>query len=138
MMYFGVVEIDTLNRSASGIFPGIPGCSYAGDDLREAFIEAESALEAHLDFMAEKGFPIPEGNDIPDIESGTFNKHGNKVMVICVDIDITKYQGKSERINITMPHLLIEKIDKAVGQSSRYSSRSHFIAEAARKELSNI
>ncbi|WP_210452468.1 type II toxin-antitoxin system HicB family antitoxin [Pantoea ananatis] len=138
MIYYGVVEIDTLDGSASGIFPGIDGCSYAGDNIKEAFIEAESALEAHFELTAEKGFPIPEGNPIPDIDSGTVNKHGNKVMLICVDIDITKYQGKSERINITMPQLLIEKIDKAVGQNSRYSSRSHFIAEAARKELSHI
>lgn len=138
MIYYGVVEIDTHNGSASGMFPDIPGCSYAGDNLKEAFIEAESALEAHFELSAEKGFPIPESNPIPDIDSGTINKHGNKVMLICVDIDITKYQGKSERINITMPQLLIDKIDKAVGQNSRYSSRSHFIAEAARKELSNI
>ncbi|WP_033748594.1 type II toxin-antitoxin system HicB family antitoxin [Pantoea sp. NGS-ED-1003] len=137
MLYFGIAEIDQ-DKSASGYFPGIPGCTFAGDDLREALQDAESALNAHFELMAEKGLPIPEYNDMPDVDSGSFNENGLKVMMICVDVDITKYLGKSERINITMPHLLIEKIDKAVGQDSRYTSRSHFIAEAARKELSHL
>ncbi|RTY57978.1 type II toxin-antitoxin system HicB family antitoxin [Pantoea sp. YU22] len=136
MLYYGVVEIDH-DKTASGYFPGITGCIFAGDNMREAMQDAESALNAHFELMAEKGLTIPGENDMPDIDSGDYGESGLKVMMICVDIDITKYLGKSERINITMPHLLIEKIDRAVGQDSRYTSRSHFIAEAARKELSH-
>ncbi|MGX9376050.1 type II toxin-antitoxin system HicB family antitoxin [Pantoea ananatis] len=140
MLYSAFVEFDSDN-SASGFFPDVPGCIFAGSNPEEAYKDAESALDAHFELMAEKGMKIPEpqkwfGFDMsPENGSGVAAKNG---AWIYVKIDITKYLGKSERINITMPHLLIEKIDKAVGQSSRYSSRSHFIAEAARKELSNI
>lgn len=136
MIYYGVIEI-AQDKSASGYFPGVTGCFYAGDSVSDTLEDAESSLNAHFELMAEKGFPIPENDEIPDIDSGSIDENGNKLMLICVDIDITKYLGKSDRINITMPHLLIEKIDKAVSQNARYSSRSHFLAEAARKELSH-
>ena len=140
MLYPAFVEVDS-DGTASGFFPDVPGCIFAGNTPEEAVKDAESALDAHFELMAEKGMKIPEpqnwfGLDMsPENGSGEEAKNG---AWLYVKIDITKYLGKSERINITMPQLLIEKIDKAVGQSSRYSSRSHFIAEAARKELSNI
>ncbi|MDC7868819.1 hypothetical protein TH60_05755 [Pantoea ananatis] len=140
MLYSAFVEVDS-DGSASGFFPDVPGCIFAGNTPEEALKDAESALDAHFELMAEKGMNIPEvpkvwGFDFsPENGSGVSDRKG---AWIYVEIDTTKYLGKSERINITMPHLLIEKIDKAVGQSSRYSSRSHFIAEAARKELSNL
>jgi len=138
MKYYGIVEIDT-DRSASGYFPDVPGCFFAGDDLHDAYLDAESAIEAHFEMTAEKGMEIPQSNGVPVIDASTFHlEKGHIIMMIEVNVDVTKYLGKSERINITMPHLLIEKIDKAVGQDSRYTSRSHFIAEAARKELSHL
>ncbi|WP_437609647.1 type II toxin-antitoxin system HicB family antitoxin [Erwinia sp. V71] len=140
MLYSAYVEIDT-DGSASGYFPDVPGCIFAGDTPEETIKDAHSALEAHFELMAEKGLAIPDASATwrmdmsPENGSGEEDKQGGWVYI---EIDTTKYLGKSERINITMPHLLIEKIDKAVGQNSRYSSRSHFIAEAARKELSQI
>lgn len=136
MLYYGLVEIDH-DGSASGYFPDIPGCLFAGDNMHEAFLDAESAIKAHFELMAEKGLPIPEANSIQASDVSSHNQHGKREIWVCVEVDITKYLGKSERINITMPHLLIEKIDKVVGKDSRYASRSHFLAEAARKELSN-
>lgn len=140
MLYSAFVEIDT-DGSASGYFPDVPGCIFAGDTPEETIKDAQSALEAHFELMAEKGMAIPESSDSWHLSMSP--EHGSGVDVmdgrwVYIEIDITRYLGKTERINITMPHLLIEKIDKAVGQNSRYSSRSHFIAEAARKELSQL
>jgi len=140
MFYSAFVEVDS-DGSASGFFPDVPGCIFSGRNPEETMKDAESALDAHFELMAEKGMNIPEPSQkwhfkmSPENGSGIHTEDG---VWIYVEVDTTKYLGKSERINITMPHLLIEKIDKAVGESSRYSSRSHFIAEAARKELSNI
>lgn len=140
MLYSAYVEIDT-DGSASGYFPDVPGCIFAGDTPEETVKDAHSALEAHFELMADKGMAIPESSDSWNLDISPENGNGEEAKPgrwIYVEIDTTKYLGKSDRINITMPHLLIEKIDKAVGQNSRYTSRSHFIAEAARKELSQI
>ncbi|KAJ9433437.1 Predicted nuclease of the RNAse H fold, HicB family [Candidatus Pantoea symbiotica] len=130
MLYPAFVEID-VDGSASGFFPDVTGCYFAGDTPEHTLYDAQSALSAHFELMAEKGMLIPEPSQkwITD-----FSQTG---IWIYVEIDITRYLGKSERINITMPNLLIEKIDQAVGNDARYNSRSHFLAEAARKALSH-
>jgi len=52
-----------------------------------------------------------------------------------VNVDITPLLGKSEKINVTLPHLLITKIDKMVAANPKYKSRSGFLAEASKKVL---
>ena len=52
-----------------------------------------------------------------------------------VDIDITAYLGKSHKINVTLPELLITQIDERVSKSSAYKTRSGFIASACLVEL---
>ena len=111
--------------------------SLPGEHFQEAFKDAISALNAYFALLAEKGLPVPEATDahLADYAQNIASKApSTRLVFIGIEIDITKYPGKSERINITMPHLLIEKIDKAVGKNSRYTSRSHFLAEAARKK----
>ncbi|EIR61324.1 DNA-binding protein, CopG family [Yersinia pestis PY-66] len=55
-----------------------------------------------------------------------------------VNIDMSKYDGKVERINVTLPHRLIHQIDTIVKVRPEYASRSNFLAEAARKELQKL
>lgn len=136
MLYTGVVEVSD-DGTASGWFPDVPGCIFAGDGFADAYNEAKSTLADHLELLAEKGMDIPTASDRHLLEYAKVEPTLKNIL-IAVEIDITKYLGKSDRINIMMPHLLIEKIDKVVGENSRYSSRSHFLAEAARKELSQI
>ncbi|MDU2938446.1 MAG: type II toxin-antitoxin system HicB family antitoxin [Enterobacteriaceae bacterium] len=52
-----------------------------------------------------------------------------------VDIDMSKYDGKAVKLNITLPQNLLFKIDAYVGLNSEYGSRSGFFAELARREL---
>ena len=130
MLFPAFVEIDA-DGSASGFFPDVTGCFFAGETPEQTLQDAHSALSAHFELMAEKEMLIPEASQQWMTD---FSQPG---IWIYIDIDITRYLGKSERINITMPQLLIEKIDQAVGSDMRYSSRSHFLAEAARKELSH-
>ncbi|MNF18515.1 putative nickel-responsive regulator [compost metagenome] len=46
-----------------------------------------------------------------------------------------KFDGRAERINITLPHRLLNRIDALVQQHPGYGSRSAFLAAAARNEL---
>ncbi len=52
-----------------------------------------------------------------------------------VDVDLSEFEGKPQRINISLPDTLIRRIDNAVQGNRNYRDRSHFLAEAARHEL---
>ena len=52
-----------------------------------------------------------------------------------LDFDIVPYMGKSHKINVTLPELLIKQIDDRVAKSSDHKTRSGFIAMACIAEL---
>ncbi|EHT97545.1 hypothetical protein CKS_5637 [Pantoea stewartii subsp. stewartii DC283] len=53
-----------------------------------------------------------------------------------IDVDLTEFEGKQQRVNITLPDVLIKRIDGFIqGNRSAYKDRSHFLAQAARHEL---
>ncbi len=54
---------------------------------------------------------------------------------ILVDVNMDKFAGKAERLNITLPHRLLHRIDTSVHDHPEYGSRSGFLAQAARNEL---
>lgn len=132
MMKYPVV-LHTDNGVSYGVtVPDILGCFSAGDTLDEALDMAEEAIFSHLELLLEDGEDIPTANpvsahkDDPDYADGVW---------AVVDVDITPLLGKSEKINVTLPHLLITKIDKIVAANPKYKSRSGFLAEASKKIL---
>ena len=52
-----------------------------------------------------------------------------------VDIDVTKYLGKAQKLNITLPGYLLNRIDEYVLHHPEEKSRSGFLASAALKVL---
>jgi predicted RNase H-like HicB family nuclease len=112
--------------------PDIPGCFSAGDTLDDALSMAKKAISAHVEWMIEEGDDLPVANSVashignPDYAGGIW---------ALVDVDLTAYMGKSEKINITLPRLLISKIDKVVSQHGEYGSRSGLLATAALREI---
>ncbi|MEP3350989.1 MAG: type II toxin-antitoxin system HicB family antitoxin [Marinomonas sp.] len=112
--------------------PDVAGCFTAGKNHDEALDMAVEAIFLHLESLLEEGEDIPKANTI------TFHKNNpdyNDGIWAIVDVDITPLLGKSEKINVTLPHLLISKIDRAVSSNPRYKSRSGFLAEASKKAL---
>ena len=55
-----------------------------------------------------------------------------------VDIDVSKYDGKAVKLNITLPQNLLVRIDNFVELHKEYNSRSGFLADLARKELTKV
>jgi predicted RNase H-like HicB family nuclease len=112
--------------------PDIPGCFSAGESLDEALSMAKEAISAHVEWMIEEGDDLPVASSVtshignPDYAGGIW---------ALVDVDLTAYMGKSEKINITLPRLLISKIDKVVSQHGEYGSRSGLLATAALREI---
>ena len=48
-------------------FPDLPGCTSAGVTIQEAAVNAEGALQAHIDLTVEHGEAIPEPSALDQI-----------------------------------------------------------------------
>jgi len=112
--------------------PDLPGCHSAGDTFEEAMINAKEAIEGWLEVAVDFGDPIPEATSIehhmdsPDFEGWVW---------AMIDIDLTPYLGKSHKINVTLPDLLVKQIDDFVASHPRDKTRSGFLSRVALAEL---
>jgi len=112
--------------------PDLPGCECNGENIDISLSKISDAIAAHLSILAEYGEAIPHATTIED------HLENNPSVIWCIiDIDITPYLGKSHKINVTLPELLIKQIDDRVSKSSAYKTRSGFIASACMSELNN-
>jgi predicted RNase H-like HicB family nuclease len=112
--------------------PDLPGCFSAGSTIDEAIQEAREAIECHLEAMLQDGEAIPTSRPLefhkknPDFLDATF---------AYVEVDLNKLAGPSERINITIPKLILRRMDAFAKQASL--PRSTFIANAALEYIKN-
>ncbi|MDC9595988.1 type II toxin-antitoxin system HicB family antitoxin [Xenorhabdus anantnagensis] len=129
MLYPAFIVIDQ-DGSASGWFPDVAGCIFAGDTLEEA----HAAINAHFELMKEQNleFPFPKTMQEHLIENDNEYQNGQSLLI---PVDMSQFEDKTERINITLPLRLINRIDAKVKQHPEYGSRSAFLALAARKAL---
>ncbi|WP_025121542.1 MULTISPECIES: type II toxin-antitoxin system HicB family antitoxin [unclassified Serratia (in: enterobacteria)] len=133
MFYAAYIHSDP-DGSASGFFPDVPGCYFAGDSLDQTFQDAKNALDAHFELLSEDNQAIPRPQAVSfHLAQGNDALNGGQWLL--VDINMDKFDGRAERINITLPHRLLNRIDLLVQQHPGYGSRSAFLAAAARNEL---
>lgn len=112
--------------------PDIPGCFSAGENLDDALAMAREAIEGHLELLAEEGEPIPEARSLTLHAS---NPEYAGCTWAVVDIDVTRYMGKAEKLNITLPRHLLARIYAYVKSHPEQRSRSGLLAEAALRVL---
>jgi predicted RNase H-like HicB family nuclease len=111
----------------------LPGCFSAGETIDEAMEQAREAIECHLEAMLQEGEAIPT---LRPIEQHRTNPEYAGGIFAFVDVDINKLAGVSERINITIPKLILRKIDAYAKKASL--ARSTFIANAALEYIKNL
>lgn len=131
-MKFPIYLHKTDNGGFSGFVPDIKGCYFAGDSIDDAIADAFGAIDVHLEFQAEKGKALPVATTV---EAHFANDSCQGGYWAFVDIDLSKYDGKAVKLNITLPQNLLNKIDTYVELHKDFGSRSGFIAELARREL---
>lgn len=110
--------------------PDLAGCFSAGDDLDDALNSAREAIESHVEILLEDGDDIPvcrplsvhQGN--PDYKGGVW---------AILDVPVEKYFGAAEKINITVPKMILTRIDDYAKRHGQ--SRSGFLVEAAREAM---
>ncbi|MCX7086747.1 MAG: type II toxin-antitoxin system HicB family antitoxin [Methylococcales bacterium] len=119
------------DRQAFGVVvPDLAGCFSAGDTLDEAFENAKEAIDLWCETVIEDGGMIPACNSLAYHQA---NPNFAGWVWSLVDVPVERYFGPAEKINITLPRLLLSRIDdyaKAHG-----STRSGFLAQAAQQAM---
>ncbi|CNF14984.1 Uncharacterised protein family (UPF0150) [Yersinia bercovieri] len=133
MHYPAFIEIDK-DGTASGWFPDVDGCIFAGNTVDEAYADAQSAIDAHFEALVEHGMEIPAPKTMQEHITSDATEYVNGQWAL-INVNMDKFDGRAERINITLPHRLLHQIDNVVRSKPEYSSRSGFIAAATRNEL---
>ena len=108
-------------------FPDFPGCVTAGRSLDEARRMAAEALALHVDGMAKDGEPLPDPATLDAIMTDAANSDAVAFLV-----DTPARPAKAVRINVMLPEGLVQEIDRAT------TNRSRFLAEAARARLAML
>jgi hypothetical protein len=91
------------------------------------------AIRGHLELLAEFGEDIPTANSIAEHRTNT---DFEGAVWGFIDIDVTPFLGKAEKINITVPRLVLRQIDRYVKEHPNEArSRSAFLSEAALERM---
>ena len=114
-------------------FVDVPGCQVTANSVNETMDLANQNLAEHFAILAEYGETIPNASSM---DEALIKVNQNNVIWGIIDFDITPYLGKSHKINVTLPEILIKQIDDRVSKSEHYKTRSGFIATACIQELS--
>jgi predicted RNase H-like HicB family nuclease len=110
--------------------PDLPGCFSAGDSMDEALESVVEAIDLHLEGITEGGGDVPAAHLVdahranPEFEGGTW---------ALVEIDTSKYDGRAEKINITIPRRILAKVDDYA--KSHGLTRSGFLVQAAERAI---
>jgi predicted RNase H-like HicB family nuclease len=138
-MKYAIIFVSLKN---DGIYqvsvPDLPGCATNADSIDLGLEKISQSIKSHLAILAEYGEKIPSAMSIDKHRRQYTIEHPHthsQAFWAVIDIDITAYLGRSHKINVTLPELLIKQIDEKVGKSSAYKTRSGFIASACLVEL---
>ncbi|SFU74924.1 type II toxin-antitoxin system HicB family antitoxin [Xenorhabdus koppenhoeferi] len=119
--------------SFSGFLPDVVGCYFAGNTIDDAIVDAANALGTYFEYLNEQGQLPVNAKTVADHLNDEDCTGG---IWAYVDIDLSKYEGRTTKLNITLPQFLLARIDDYVNSHREYHSRSGFFAELARRELS--
>ena len=130
MKFIIAIEPAAEGGSYGVVVPDLPGCFSAGDTLDEAISNAHEAIDLVCETMIEDGLDIPLGKTIAEHQKDP--EFAGWVWAM-VDVPVEKYLGPAEKINITIPRLLLSRIDEYA--RTHGATRSGFLAQAARQVM---
>ena len=133
MLYPIAIERGDKETAHGIIVPDIVGCFSAADDYNDVFDNAIEAISGHLECLVNEGLDIPLPSNIETYLDDSDYKNMTWAMV---DVDVSRYLGKTEKVNVTLPSRLIHLIDaKVASNKERYKSRSAYLSSLAEKDL---
>ncbi|MBK0124872.1 type II toxin-antitoxin system HicB family antitoxin [Pantoea sp. S61] len=132
MFYPIAIEAGDESTAFGVTVPDLPGCFSAGDTLEEAVKNAREAIIGHLELMVELEQDIPA---VSELKSVMKNPANTGYVWVLVEVDVTRILGGSEKINVTLPKLLIDRIDRCVATHPEFKTRSGFLAQVALERI---
>lgn len=128
------VAIHKDRDSAYGVsIPDVPGCFSYGDTIEMALSNARQAVMAHLETLLDLGQSLDlQVTPVEKLQRRTEHRHA---IWGVIDIDLSLLDSKPERVNISLPKFVLNKIDRHV--YANHDSRSGFLARAALAALEN-
>lgn len=142
-MFFSVgVETPKDADTAYGlIVPALSGdafgCASAADTPDQIAPMAREAILAIVDEMVNgHGVPLENIRDAGHLFYAADPEYADYDSWFAIDVDLSAFEGRPQRINVSLPDVLLARIDDAVQLNPEYRDRSHFLAVAARHELS--
>ena len=135
MFYPIAIEAGDDTHAFGVIVPDLPGCFSAGDTLDEAISNAKQAITGHIELLIEIGQDVPAVSSVGELVKGA--EYAGYTWAL-VDIDVTRLMGGAEKINVTLPKSLIDRIDRCVASHPEFKSRSGFLAQAALECISSV
>lgn len=134
MQYPVAIEWGDEDTATGIIFPDIPGAITAADTLEQAYAQAVEAVHLQLGEIANAGGMIPRPGKVADYRKRPeYAGFGWGF----VEVDITPYLGRTEKINVTLPGIVVRKIDAYVALHG-IKSRSAFLASVATEKLDDL
>ena len=120
------IVIHTDNGSSYRVtVPDLPGCFSAGDTLDETFEMAREAIYCHIEGILMDEQPIPK--QMP-LQTHLSNKDFADGIWALVEIDISKLRVETKKVEIELPHPILDMVDQFAAGAGE--SRSGFLAHA--------
>ena len=129
MKFIVVLHTDDGQRFGVTV-PDLAGCFSAGVSLDNALESVREAIDLHVETMIEDGVTIPAAASLAMHQANPVYAGG---IWAVVDVPVEKYLGPADKINITVPRLVLARIDEYAKKHGQ--SRSGFLVEAARTAM---
>lgn len=133
MKFTIAIEAGTKKSAFGVVVPDLPGCFSAGDTVEEAFENVREAIDAHCEMLAEKKKGLPDVRSMSDWQKHAEYKGWTWGIV---EVPIEKYFGPAEKINITVPALVLRRIDEFAQRNNE--TRSGFLVRAAEQVMRQL
>ena len=130
MKFIIAIEPGTETTAFGVVAPDLPGCFSAGDTLDEAVDNARVAIDLWCETVIEDGGDVPFAKTLADHQ--TDPDFANWIWAV-IEVPVERYFGPAEKLNITLPRLLLAKIDEYA--RAHGETRSGFLADAARMAM---
>jgi len=127
MLYPVYVHFGDENHAHGATIPDFPGCFSAADDLQDLPRMIQEAIELWCegqDLDLPKPTSLEKLANNPDYQGGVW---------LLINIDASKLETKSVRLNISLPQGLVSEIDSYA--KTHGATRSGFLAKAARQAM---
>jgi len=128
MLYPAYVEPGDENTAWSVTLPDFPGCFAAADSEAELPRAVQEAVEVYFDG---EDIELPKPSSIADWKDHPDYDYDGVWMLF--DIDTSRLNNRTRRINITMPESLLMRLDEAA--RAKHMSRSALLQELVRTAL---